>query len=327
MLLTVIPNAVAAEDKLILAVAHYGEWESAAAILGQQAGIFKKHGLALRFLPTRDSKETEQLVLSGKADVGTGVNVMEVMHSYAFGAPLRVIGAQMAGSVNYWYVQRSSPIKSFKNIDDNTIAYEANGASSHYDAIDFIREHDLKAKLVLTGSANATFDHVKAGIVDIGWGAPPFGIDNIARGDIRVVARANDVPSIRSKTTIVMITNEEILRKRTDALARFLLAYREAVEWMYSNPAALQRYAELADVSKGVARELRDEFFPEEMLLPDNIIGLNATVKDAIGLRYLQKKLSRRQIRNLVPVAPPTLVERVLCMFISAECPMELIAP
>ena len=327
VLLAVIPNAVAAEDKLILAVTHYGEWESAAALLGRQAGIFKKHGLRLRFLPTQDSKETERLVLSGKADVGTGVNVMEVMHSYAFGAPLRVIGAQMAGSINYWYVPRSSPIKSFKNIDDNTIAYEANGAPSHYDAIDFIREYNLKAKLVLTGNANATFDHVKAGIVDIGWGAPPFGIDKIARGDIRVVAHANDVPSIRSKTTIVMITNREILRKRRDALARFLLAYREAVEWMYSDPAALQRYAELGDVSKGVARELRDEFFPKEMLLPDSIIGLNAIVKDAIGQRYLQKGLSRGQIRNLVPVAPPTLVERVLCAFIGAECPTELISP
>ena len=152
-------------------------------------------------------------------------------------------------------------------------------------------------------------------------------IDKIARGDIRVVAHANDVPSIRSKTTIVMITNREILRKRRDALARFLLAYRETVEWMYSDPAALQRYAELANVSKGIARELRDEFFPKEMLLPDSIIGLNAIVKDAIGQRYLQKGLSRGQIRNLVPVAPPTLVERVLCAFISAECPTELISP
>ena len=111
VLLAVTPNTVAAEDKLILAIAHSGEWESAAALLGQQAGIFKKHGLTLRFLPTRDSKETEQLVLSGKADVGTGVNVMEVMHSYAFGAPLRVIGAQMAGSVDYWYVLSSTLAK------------------------------------------------------------------------------------------------------------------------------------------------------------------------------------------------------------------------
>ena len=48
---------------------------------------------------------------------------------------------------------------------------------------------------------------------------------------------------------------------RKDILVRFLLAYREAVKWMYSDPAALQRYAELADVSEGVARQLRDEFF------------------------------------------------------------------
>ncbi len=152
-------------------------------------------------------------------------------------------------------------------------------------------------------------------------------IDKIALGDIRIVARANDVPSIRTKTTIVMITNGEILRKRKDVLARFLLAYREAVEWMYSDPAALQRFAELADVSEGVARLLRDEFFPREMLLPGRIIGLNATVKDAIVLRYLQKGLSRGQIRDLVPVGSATLVERVLCVFISAECSMELVPP
>ena len=85
--------------------------------------------------------------------------------------------------------------------------------------------------------------------------------------------------------------------------------------------------AELADVSEGVARLLRDEFFPREMLLPGRIIGLNATVKDAIVLRYLQKGLSRGQIRDLVPVGSATLVERVLCVFISAECSMELVPP
>jgi NitT/TauT family transport system substrate-binding protein len=79
------------------------------------------------------------------------------------------------------------------------------------------------------------------------------------------------------------------------------LAYREADEWMYSDPAALRRYAELAGVSKGVARELRDEFFPKEMLLPDSIVGLNAIVKDAIGERYLQKGLSRGQISSRRP--------------------------
>ena len=85
VLLAVIPNALAAKDHLIVAVAHYGNWEPAAPLLGQQEGIFEKYGLAVEFQTTQDSSETEQLVISGKADVGTGVNIMEVMHAYAFG--------------------------------------------------------------------------------------------------------------------------------------------------------------------------------------------------------------------------------------------------
>ena len=44
--------------------------------------------------------------------------------------------------------------------------------------------------------------------------------------------------------------------------------------------AALPRYAELADVSEGVARQLRDEFFPK-----------------------LRRAFSRRQITSLVQIA------------------------
>jgi NitT/TauT family transport system substrate-binding protein len=326
-LLAIIPNAVATEDKLVVATAQRGAWESAAALLGQRAGIFKKQGIALEFVFTQDDDATEDQVISGSADVGLAVNAMHVMRSYVRGAPLRIIGAQRAGSINYWYVPKFSPIRSIEGMEGRTIAYESNGSSSQYDVIDFMRTHGLKARLVLTGGTNATLAHVKAGIVDIGWGALPFGIDKIALGDIRVVARANDVPSIRNKTTSVMIAHAETLQKRKQVLVRFLRAYREAVEWMYSDPAALRRYAELADMSEGVARKLRDEFFPKEMLSPGRIIGLNAVANDAMALRYLHKALSRGQIRNLAPSAPATLIERVLCVFASEACPMELIAP
>jgi NitT/TauT family transport system substrate-binding protein len=326
-LLAIIPNALATEDRLVVATAQRGAWESAAALLGQQAGIFKKHGIALEFVFTQDDTETEDQVILGSADVGLAVNAMHVMRSYAHGAPLRIIGAQRAGSINYWYVPKYSPIRSIEGMEGRTIAYESNGSSSQYDVIDFMRTHGLKARLVLTGGTNATLAHVKAGIVDIGWGALPFGIDKIALGDIRVVARANDVPSIRNKTTSVMITHAETLQKRKQLLVRFLLAYREAVEWMYSDPAALRRYAELADISEGVARELRDEFFSKEMLLPGRIVGLRAVANDATALRYLHKTLSRGQIRNLVPSAPATPIERVLCVFDSDACPMGLIGP
>ena len=66
--------------------------------------------------------------------MGLAVGVMKVMRTYAFGAPLR---AHMAGSTNYWYVLKSSPIQSFEDIDGKVVGYETNGSSSQYDAIDY----------------------------------------------------------------------------------------------------------------------------------------------------------------------------------------------
>jgi NitT/TauT family transport system substrate-binding protein len=48
---------VAAEDLLKVAVAQRGAWETAAPYLGQQAGIFKKHGIVLE-LSYADSPDT-----------------------------------------------------------------------------------------------------------------------------------------------------------------------------------------------------------------------------------------------------------------------------
>jgi len=38
-------------------------------------------------------------------------------------------------------VLKSSPIKSLKDMDGKTIAYERNGSSSHYDALDLMRKN------------------------------------------------------------------------------------------------------------------------------------------------------------------------------------------
>ena len=46
--------------------------------------------------------------------------------------------------------------------------------------------------------------------------------------------------------------NAETLAKRKDVLVRFMQAYRETIEWMYSDPAALKAYAEYGiDLRKG----------------------------------------------------------------------------
>ena len=176
-----------AEDVLKVAGVHRGLWESAATELGQQAGIFKKYGIVLDLIHLDEVKEIVQSVATAKADIGVGVGTMSAIQAYAYGAPIRIIGASMAGSVNYWYVLKSSPVRSIKDIDGKTIAYERNGSSSQYDALDLMRKYDIKAKLILTGRPEATFASVNAGIVDVGGRVVRIRLAPLARREAHVV--------------------------------------------------------------------------------------------------------------------------------------------
>jgi NitT/TauT family transport system substrate-binding protein len=297
------PQASAA-DLLKLAAAQRGAWESAPPELGQSAGIFAKHGIDLDVVYTRDG-EVDSSVMSGGADVGVGVGTIGVLRAYAKGAPVRVIGANMTGTANYWYVQANSPIKTVKDINGKTIAYWTSNPASRYDVFDLIKQYSLKARPTIIGGAAVTFNQVMSGHVDVGWAEAPFGVEAVEQGKIRVVARAIDIPAIRRDTVRVVITNVDTLQKRKDVLARFMQAYRETIDWMYSDPAALKRYAEFAGVSEAFAQRLRDEFFTKNMLLPDRIVGLDAVMKEAITSRYLQTPLAKGQISELIQIPPP----------------------
>ena len=298
-LFALMPEA-SADEVLRLAVAQRGAWDSAAPQLGQSAGIFKKHGIVLDLLYVEDAGEAELPVASGKADVGLPVGLMGVLRAYVRGAAIRIIGASLTGSANYWYVAANSSIKTIKDINGRTIGHPNSGDTGRYDVFDLMKQYGVRATPISKNGAAATFDSVMSGQLDVGWATPPFGIDAIEGGQIRIVARANDVPTIRDKTVRVVVVNTDTLQKRKDALARFMGAYRETLEWMYSDPAALKSYAEFAGVSETLARRLRDEFFTKKLLSPDSIVGLKSVVKEAVALSYIRAPLAKQQTAELI---------------------------
>ena len=107
----------------------------------------------------------------------------------------------------------------------------------------FINELGAKGKPTATGGPPGTLTAVMSGQVDIGWAAPPFGLQEIKEGKIRIVARGSDVPSLRGQTVRVLIVNANSLKTKHDAIVRFMEAYREAVDWMYSDPKAVEMYS------------------------------------------------------------------------------------
>jgi NitT/TauT family transport system substrate-binding protein len=291
-----------AQDKLKLAIGQRGNWDTAIPELGTRAGIFKKHGLELEMLYTQGGGETQQAVISASVDVGLAAGTLGVLGAYSKGAPVRIIGAEATGLADYWYVRADSPIKTIKDTDGKTIAYSTNGSSTHSVVLAFVKENDLKAKPVATGGTAATLTSVMSGQVDVGWSAPPFGLKEMDDGKIRLIARGNDAAAFRGQTVRLVITHADTLQKRRDALARFMQAYRETIDWMYSDPAALKHYAEFVGVPESLAKRVRDEFFTKEMLWPDEIKGLDQIIPDAVNLKYMQQPLSKEQLAELIQI-------------------------
>ncbi|HEY2863243.1 MAG TPA: ABC transporter substrate-binding protein [Casimicrobiaceae bacterium] len=292
----ILAGGAIAEDTLKLAIGQRGNWENAAPELGQKAGFFKKHGLTLETLYTQGAGETLQAVISGSVDIGIGVGTAGVLGAFAKGAPVRAIANSMTGADDlFWYVPAASPIKSIKDAAGKTIAYSTTGSSTNLAVLAFIREFGVQAKPVATGSPASTFTQTMTGQVDIGWSSPPFGIDALQQGRIRIVVRESDLPAFRNQTVRLMIANANAAEQRRDAIERYLVAYRETLDWMYSDPAALKAYAEWVNISESLAKEVRDQFYPKDNVRLDRLSGLDEAMADAVTMKFLPTPLSKAQ--------------------------------
>src|ERR671921_28470 len=108
-------------------------------------------------------------------------------------SPVRILGAETTGAGDlFWYVRSDSPIKSLKDTEGKTIAYSTNGSSTHGIVMAYMKQYELKAKPLATGGPPGTLTQVMSGQIDVGWAAPPFGLDQLDKKDIRIIATGND---------------------------------------------------------------------------------------------------------------------------------------
>jgi NitT/TauT family transport system substrate-binding protein len=293
----------AAEDTLRIAAGLAGTWENSFSELGQDAGFFKKHGIALQIFYTQGAGETQQAVISGSADIGTGVGAFNTFGAFIKGAPVRVIGATHTGANDLsWYVRADSPIRQKKDLAGKTVAYSTTGSSTYATVLAFQRVFGVSFTPVATGSPAATLTQVMSGQIDVGWTSPPFALDLAEAGKIRLIARASDVPEMRNQTVRFMTANANALEARKPVFIRYLAAYREVIDWMYADPAALKAFADWAHVPEALARLIPEDFYPKKNVLPDRIEGLDFAMADAVSFKYIPAPLTQEQLARLVLV-------------------------
>ena len=296
-------GAAAAADKLKLAVGQCGNWDSSMVELGIRTGAYARRGVEVEALCTQGTGETQQAVISGSADIGIGIGTLGALGAFAKGAPIRIVSGSATGNADFWIVKADSPLKGVNDATSaHTVAYSTNGSSTHSVVLGFIRELGLKAKPIATGGPAATLTLAMSGQVDIGWTSPPLGFDLLDEGKIRIFARANDVPSLRGQTVRVNIANAESLKARRDAHVRFMQAFREVIDWMYSDPKALAMYADYRKTSLRNATRMRDEFFAKSALDPDTVKGVDALMVEGVNFKYLAKPLTADELREFVQV-------------------------
>ena len=300
-----VAGSAYAQDKLKLAVGQRGNWDTSVSELGQRAGIFKKHGLELEIVYTQGAGETQQAVISGSVDIGVAVGVMGVLSAYSKGAPVRVIGAETTGAGDlYWYVKADSPIKTLKDTEGKTLSYSTNGSSTHGIVTAFMKQYDLKAKPTSTGGPPGTLTQVMSGQIDVGWSAPPFGLDQLDAKQIRIIASGNDAAVFKGQTVRLLVTTAPVLAARKAVIDRYMKAYRETIDWMYGNPEALKVYSQWLNISEAKAKRTRDDFFPKPAINPDKVIGLDTIVKDAVDLKFTATQLTKDQLAELIKIPP-----------------------
>jgi NitT/TauT family transport system substrate-binding protein len=296
-------SALLAQDLLKLAVGQRGAWETAISEVGQEAGIFKKHSLTLDILYTQGAGETQQAVISGAADIGISVGTFGALGGFSKGAPIRVIGATMTGGNDLiWYVVADSPIKTMKDTAGKTVAYSTSGSSTHQTVLAFAKQFDVALRPTATGGPPSTFTQVMSRQVDVGWLVLPFGIEAADRGEIRFIAKASDIPHFRDQTIRVVMANADALAKRRDAFVRYMRGYREVLDWMYSDPAAVTAYAKWAKVPEAVAKRVRYDLTPKEDLNPDRLSGLDGLMSDAVTFKYMAAPLTPAQTKELFQI-------------------------
>jgi len=295
-------GAARADDLLKVAVPQRGAWDAGLAEIGKRAGIFKKHGLDIEVLYTQAGPESIQALISGSIDIATAAGVSAAVGTFAKGAPVRIIGSEIIGAPDlYWYVRADSPVRKIEDFNGKTVAYSLTGSSSHAGLLALIDQYRLTAKPTSTGSITATLTQTMTKQVDVGFAAIPFFLDKVDAGDIRIVATGSDVASLRSRTGRVNITNVNTLQNRRDALRRFHSAYKETVDWMYSDPASVKVISEYCNLAPNLVPKVR-EMLPKATMAPDRMIGMDQIVSEALAQKFISAPLTEAQVKELVQI-------------------------
>ena len=301
--LVLVLSAATAAERVRVAGAHGKIWDSGIVLgVAEDQGFFKAQNLDVEIMFVRAGPEGVQQVLTRESDVAQAMGILSAIGAYGKGAPIRIIAAEKTGSDHYWYVRADSPIKGVADFDGKTIGHNKAGSSAHIMTMALKEHTGRKLKLVMAGRMPDNLTQVLSGQLDIGYGGPPYALNKMKTGELRLVFRGLDIAPANNQTIRVTLTHSDTLKKRRPALIGFMKAYGKAVDWMYENKAAMVKiYAKTWKLTPDLA-EKAISFYPKQGLAFAPVRGIDRTMKQAVDFGFVTKPLSKSQINEMIDI-------------------------
>jgi NitT/TauT family transport system substrate-binding protein len=303
-------GAAAARTKIVVVVPHRILFTVALPVyVAQEKGFYKENNIDVDAVFTRGGGENVQAVVSGDAQIGLGTGTLAVISAFVKKAPIKIAAAEITGLDAIWYVQGNTPMRRLEDLAGKKVAYSRPGASTHMGALAIAEQ--IKAKgltppeLVSLGGIPEVYTAVRTGQADAGWSVPPFQLDRVEKGELRVVVKGDELASLREITPRVHFVNNAFAARNPEAVRAFFRAQQRALDYMFENKAdSANIWIRRAEMKFPEAAVLKTwDYYSRTAMVLKPVRGVQATIEDGIRNKFLAKPLTRAELDTLIDLS------------------------
>jgi NitT/TauT family transport system substrate-binding protein len=302
--------SAAARTKIVVVVPHRILFTVALPVyVAQEKGFYRENNIEVDAVFTRGGGENVQAVVSGDAQIGLGTGTLAVISAFVKKAPIRIAAAEITGLDAFWYAQSNTPIRRIEDLAGKKIAFSRPGSSTHMGALaiaDQVKAKGVKPpEPVSLGGIPEVYTAVRTGQADSGWSVPPFQLDRVEKGELRVIVKGDDLKSLNDITPRVHFLNNEFAAKNPDVVRGFFRAHQKALDYMFEQKTDTAkiwiRRAELKFPESAILKTW--DYYTREAMALKPIRGLKETIQDGIRNKFLTQPLTEAEIKALIDLS------------------------
>src|SRR5262249_16219527 len=121
-------------------------------------------------------------------------------------------------------------------------------------------------------------------------------------GKARIIARAREATELQNQTIRVNLANVESLKTKRATITKFMQVIQKSIDWAYSNPKAIEIFAQNMKVSPAIEKKAVEEFYPKSAMQMGEIRDLERSLKDAVDYKFMPSAKTPQDIAGLIDI-------------------------